>query len=91
MIIIRNTNSTMMLTKREVIISTVVTMRIMPPKEAKVKKEDITNLDTKGINSVKKVTLLKDIMTMIIRDIKGITDSKGNIELLNYHYFIITI
>lgn len=78
MTIIKSINSTMMLTKKETTTSMEVIMLITHPKEEKAKKEVITNLDTKGTVLVKRVTPAKDIMMMIIKDIRDIMDMKGN-------------
>lgn len=76
MTIIKNTNSTMMLTKREAIINMVAITLTTHPKEEKVKKADIMNLDTKEIVSAKKVTQAKVIMMTIIKGTKDIMDMK---------------
>lgn len=79
---IRNTNSTMMQTKREVIISTAATTLITHPKEVKAKRADIMNLDTKEIVSAKRVTQAKVIMTTIIKDTRDITDTKATSQIM---------
>lgn len=73
---IRNTNSTMMLTRRAVTISMAAIMRITHPKEEKARKADITNLDIKETNSAKRATPPKVIMMKIIRDIRDTMDMK---------------
>lgn len=72
----RNTNSTMMQTKKEVIISMAATTLITHPKEVKAKRADIMNLDTKETVSAKRVTLPKVIMMTIIKDTRDITVTK---------------
>lgn len=73
----KNTNSTMMLTKREVIINMEAIILITRRKEVKARKVDITNRDIKVIVMAKRVTQAKVTMMTIIKDTKDIMDTKA--------------
>lgn len=76
MITIRNTNSTMTLTKKAATINTAVIMHTTRLKAERVRKEVTTNPDTKEIVSAKRVTHPKAIMMMTTRDTKDTMDTK---------------
>lgn len=78
----RSTNSTMMLIKKEVTISMVTITHITHRKEVKVRRADITNLDTKEIVSAKRVKPAKVIMMTIIKDIRDTMDTKVTLLIM---------
>lgn len=79
---IRSTNSTMTLTKKEVIINMGTITHITHPKVEKVRKADITNLDIKAIVLAKRVTQPKVIMMTTIKDIRDMMDSKVTLLIM---------